>query len=110
MWKIITRGIRETFERRTCRTNVYSQPSQDNAKNEVKTNLTCQPNFLAPIYFGWNKGFCGSAKSTDAKDKESDYKWDTRYSWPEAIGWVNIFSVHKCYNFNYITFMTCEML
>ncbi|XP_032686866.1 uncharacterized protein LOC116851513 [Odontomachus brunneus] len=93
MWKIITRGIRETFERRACRTNVYSQPSQDNAKNEVKTNVTCQQSCLAPIYLGWNKGFCGSAKSADAKDKERDYKWDTRHSWPEAIGWSSILAV-----------------
>lgn len=99
MWKIVTRGIRETFERRACRTNVYSQTSQDNT-NEVKTNLTCQQKLFAPACITWNKGFCGSAKSAGAKDKEHGYKWDTKHSWPEAIGWVNTLSRHKCFNFH----------
>lgn len=89
MWKIVARGIRETLERRACRTNVYSQSSQDNAKNEVRTSLTCQYRFLAPAFHPFDKGYCGSAKSTDVKGKERDDKFDSNYSWLEAFGWVN---------------------
>lgn len=89
MWKVVVRGIRETLERRVCRTNVYSQSSQDNAKNEVKTSLTCQQKFLPPIFITCDKSFCGSAKSAGAKGKK--HEWNTKHSWPEAVGWVNIF-------------------
>lgn len=90
MWKFITRGIRETLERRTCRTNVYSQSSQDNPKHEVKTNLTCQ--FLPPIFITCDKSFCGSARTTDFnfKKKQHNSKLIFKYSWLEAIGLVNM--------------------
>ncbi|XP_011640772.1 uncharacterized protein LOC105429476 [Pogonomyrmex barbatus] len=88
MWKCVFRGIRETLERRVCRTNVYSQSSQDNAKNEVKTNLTCQQKFLPPVFITCDKGFCGSAKSTGTKDKRHD--WNTKHTWPEAVGWSSV--------------------
>ncbi|XP_011146591.1 uncharacterized protein LOC105187476 [Harpegnathos saltator] len=97
MWKFVTRGIRETFERRACRTNVYSQPSQDNTKNEVKTNLTCQQKFLVPIYLNWNKSFCGSAKSAGTGDQERDHKWNTKHTWPEAIGWSSVLAAGWIY-------------
>lgn len=90
MWKIVARGIRETLERRVCRTNVYSQSSQDNAKNEVRTSLTCHQKFLAPVLVDFDKGFCGSAKSANANGKKDDEKWNTKHSWPEAFGWVNL--------------------
>lgn len=90
MWKYVTRGIRETLERRACRTNVYSQTSQDsNAKSEVKNSLTCNHKFLAPSFSVFNKEFCGSRKTDGAEDKEQDSKWNTKYTWSEAVGWVN---------------------
>ncbi|EZA58089.1 hypothetical protein DMN91_005537 [Ooceraea biroi] len=87
MWKSVARGIRETLERRVCRTNVYSQSSQDNAKNEIKTNLTCQQKFLPPVFVTCDKGFCGSAKSAGTKDKEHYSEWKAKHSWTEAFGW-----------------------
>lgn len=90
MWKFVTRGIRETLERRVCRTNVYYQTSQDpNSKNEVKTSLTYNHKFLPPTFSIFNKEFCGSTKTSGTKDKNHDSKWNTKYTWSEAIGWVN---------------------
>ncbi|KMQ95358.1 protein shc1 [Lasius niger] len=88
MWKVVFRGIRETLERRVCRTNVYSQSSQDNAKNEVKTSLTCQQKFLPPIFISCDRSFYGSARSAGAKDKK--HEWNTKHSWPEAVGWSSV--------------------
>lgn len=93
MWKFVTRGIRETLERRACRTNVYSQTSQDNPPNEVKTDLTCNHKIFAPSISICNKGFCGSAKAGDFKDKNEDSKWNTKYTWSEAVGWSSILAV-----------------
>ncbi|XP_012538676.2 uncharacterized protein LOC105837987 [Monomorium pharaonis] len=90
MWKVVFRGIRETFERRVCRTNVYSQSSQDNAKNEVKTSLTCQQKFLPPVLITCDKGFCGSAKNAGAKNNGHDSDWKTKHSWSEAVGWSSV--------------------
>ncbi|KAL0117325.1 hypothetical protein PUN28_010287 [Cardiocondyla obscurior] len=89
MWKVVVRGIRETLERRVCRTNVYSQSSQDNKNNEVKTSLACQEKFLPPVLITYN-GFCGSAKNAGAKDKRHGYDWNTRHSWSEAVGWSSV--------------------
>nr|XP_033330651.1 uncharacterized protein LOC117222826 [Megalopta genalis] len=93
MWKFVTRGIRETLERRTCRTNVYSQTSQDNTKNEVKTNLTCNHKFVTPSISVFNQEFCGSAKAGDFKDKKEDSKWNTKHTWTEAVGWSSVLAV-----------------
>lgn len=96
MWKVVFRGIRETLERRVCRTNVYSQSSQDNAKNEVKTSLTYQQKFLPPVFITCDKGFCGSAKNAGAKNKKHGFDWNTKHSWSEAVGWVNTFFKTRC--------------
>ncbi|XP_076750614.1 uncharacterized protein LOC143423284 [Xylocopa sonorina] len=95
MWKFVSRGIRETLERRACRTNVYSQTSQEpNApKNEVKTSLTCDHKFLAPSFFGFNKKCCGSTKTGGTKDKDDDSKWNTKYTWSEALGWTSVLAL-----------------
>lgn len=94
MWKFITRGIRETLERRACRTNVYSQTSQEpNTKNEVKTSLTCNHKFLAPSFSIFNKEFCGSEKTAGAKDNDYDSKYNTKYTWSDAIGWSSVLAV-----------------
>ncbi|XP_011697392.1 PREDICTED: uncharacterized protein LOC105455625 [Wasmannia auropunctata] len=90
MWKVVFRGIRETLERRVCRTNVYSQSSQDNAKNEVKTSLTCQQKFLPPVFITCDKGFCESAKSAGAKNERHDSDWNAKHSWSEAVGWSSV--------------------
>ncbi|XP_012057886.1 PREDICTED: uncharacterized protein LOC105621019 [Atta cephalotes] len=90
MWKVVFRGIRETLERRVCRTNVYSQSSQDNAKNEVKTSLTCQQKFLPPVFITYDKGFCGSTKNAGAKNNRRDSDWNTKHSWTEAVGWSSV--------------------
>ncbi|XP_039308007.1 uncharacterized protein LOC105195862 [Solenopsis invicta] len=90
MWKVVFRGIRETLERRVCRTNVYSQSSQDNAKNEVKTSLTCQQKLLPPVVITCDKGFCGSAKNAGAKSNRHGSDWNTKHNWSEAVGWSSI--------------------
>ncbi|KAK1135723.1 hypothetical protein K0M31_000304 [Melipona bicolor] len=87
MWKLVARGIRETLERRACRTNVYYQTSQEpNTKNEVKTSLTCNHKFLPPTFSVFNKEFFGSTKTSGTKDKDYDSKWNAKYTWSEAIG------------------------
>ncbi|XP_031836153.1 uncharacterized protein LOC116428542 [Nomia melanderi] len=93
MWKFVTRGIRETFERRACRTNVYSQTSQDNTKNEVKTNLTCNHKFFTPTISVFSKRFCGSTKANDFKDKNEDSKWNPKHTWTEAVGWSSVLAI-----------------
>ncbi|KZC09976.1 PREDICTED: uncharacterized protein LOC107188082 [Dufourea novaeangliae] len=94
MWKFVTRGIRETLEFRACRTNVYSQTSQDNnAKNEVKTSLTCNQKFLAPTFSAFNKETFGSTKTGGTKDKNQDSKWNTKYTWSDAVGWSSVLAV-----------------
>lgn len=90
MWKFVTRGIRETLERRANRrTNIYSQNSQENTlKNEIKTNLVSNQQFLTPTFSTFNNRFCDSTRSTGAKDKRDDSKWDAKHNWTEAVGWV----------------------
>lgn len=90
MWKYVTRGIRETLERRANRrTNLYSQNSQENSvKCEIKTNLVSNQKLLAPTFSTFNNGFCDSTKSTGAKDKKEDSKWDAKHNWTDAVGWV----------------------
>ncbi|XP_003706329.1 uncharacterized protein LOC100883519 [Megachile rotundata] len=93
MWKFVSRGIRETLERRACRTNVYSQTSQEpNTKNEVKASLTCNHKFLAPSFSAFSKEFCGSSKTGGTKDKDYDSNY-TKHNWTEAIGWSSILAV-----------------
>lgn len=93
MWKFVTRGIRESLERRACRTNIYSQTNpENNAKSEVKTPLACNSKFIAP-YFSAYKGSCGSTKSGGAEDKNEDRKWNTKHNWTEAVGWSGVLAV-----------------
>lgn len=87
MWKFVTRGFRETLERRACRTNVYSQTAQDNdPKSEVKQSLTCQHKFLTPSISVFNKGFCGSTKTGGTKNNNYEWKWKTKHILSEAVG------------------------
>ncbi|KAK2583049.1 hypothetical protein KPH14_009087 [Odynerus spinipes] len=94
MWKFVTRGIRESLERRACRTNIYSQTSaENNTKNEIKTSLVCNHKFIAPTFSAYNNGFCGSKKSDGAEDKNEDTKWNTKHNWTEAVGWSGVLAV-----------------
>lgn len=36
-----------------------------------------------------DKSFCGPAKNAGANDKK--HEWNTKHTWPEAVGWVNKF-------------------
>lgn len=88
MWKFVTRGFRETLERCTCRTNVYSHTSQNNNSNsEVKQSLTCQQKLLIPSISAFNKRFCGSAKISGTKGNNYEWKWNAKHIWFEAVGW-----------------------
>lgn len=95
MWKFVTRGIRETLERRANRrTNIYSQNSQENSvKSEINTNLVSNQKVLAPTFSTFNNGFCDSTKSTGAKGKKEDSKWDAKHNWTEAVGWTGVLAV-----------------
>ncbi|KAL2722827.1 protein SHC1-like [Vespula squamosa] len=95
MWKFVTRGIRETLERRICRTNIYSQIIQDNnTKNEVKKkSLSCNHKFIEACYSAYSNRFCGSTKFKGAKDNNEGTKWDTKHNWTEAVGWSSVLAV-----------------
>lgn len=90
MWKFVTRGIRESFERRACRSNIYSQSAQDPGGNEYNHNNTVtrkqQRSPEVPVYFRC----CGNAKDNGTKDKEKGHQWEARYSWTEAVGLVSL--------------------
>lgn len=93
MWKFVTRGIRETLERRgNCRTNVYSQTSSDNTNNgtpkEVRSRQICQSKFFTPIFASNTFRCCGSTKFNGTKDKQHDNNWKAKHTWGEAFRWV----------------------
>ncbi|XP_066594108.1 uncharacterized protein [Prorops nasuta] len=91
MWKLATRGIRETIERRACRTNVYSQ-SQD-GKSEVKTSFTCNQNLLSPSISSYTNAFSDSKKAGKTKDEYCHSRWNAKHSWSEAVGWSSALAV-----------------
>ncbi|XP_015607485.1 uncharacterized protein LOC107273617 [Cephus cinctus] len=95
MWKFMTRGIRETLERRTnCRTNVYSQSSPNNNEIQVKNRPECSGKFHAPNLTSCkDNNICGSTKTAGAKDEKHDSKWNPRHTWREAIGWSSMLAV-----------------
>ncbi|XP_043278952.1 uncharacterized protein [Venturia canescens] len=98
MWKLVTRGIRESLERRaSCRTNIHSQTPGDNrgtTKSEVKYDFIKNHKFLAPnIVVKCNSGPGGSTKTDGPKYKKYNSKWDTRRSWSEAVGWSSALAV-----------------
>ncbi|XP_035719612.1 uncharacterized protein LOC118440535 isoform X2 [Vespa mandarinia] len=91
MWKFVTRGIRETLERRLeCRTNIYSQIIRgNNTKNEVKKkSLSCNQECIGTSYSAYNNEFCESTRSKGAKDNNEGTKWNTKHNWAEAVGWA----------------------
>ncbi|KAG7206480.1 hypothetical protein KM043_003825 [Ampulex compressa] len=94
MWKFVARGIRESLERRACRTNVYSQTPQDsNVKGEVKTSLTCNHKFLAPSISAYKHEYCGSKRTGDTEDKDYESKWNAKHTWSEAVGWSSVLAI-----------------
>ncbi|XP_035719611.1 uncharacterized protein LOC118440535 isoform X1 [Vespa mandarinia] len=96
MWKFVTRGIRETLERRLeCRTNIYSQIIRgNNTKNEVKKkSLSCNQECIGTSYSAYNNEFCESTRSKGAKDNNEGTKWNTKHNWAEAVGWSSVLAV-----------------
>lgn len=99
MWKSVTRGIRESLERRVCRTNVYSQSSQDGTENNNESSKcnSSERRCIAPSFSAFYHGYCGNANHLGAKDKEGHNKYDAKYTWTDAVGWVII---HADYHSN----------
>ncbi|XP_001603280.1 DAP3-binding cell death enhancer 1 [Nasonia vitripennis] len=96
MWKFVTRGIRESLERRACRTNVYSQTSQDgNGGNstEQKKVICSDGKILTPKFSTFYHDCCGNTKQSGAKDKEYQNKYDAKYTWTDAVGWSSVLAV-----------------
>lgn len=101
MWKFVSRGIRESLERRVnCRTNVYSHTSQDgNTKSEVNqlsSDDHCRNKPLIPInqtlckYFNISRGVGTADKVTD---RSRGSRWNPKYSWTEAVEWSSLLAV-----------------
>ncbi|KAI4485357.1 hypothetical protein M0804_006862 [Polistes exclamans] len=95
MWKFVTRGIRETLEKRGCRTNIYSQTTQENnTPNEIKkTSLACNQKFVEDNYSAYSNEFYGSAKSKGTKDNNEGTKWNTKHGWVDAVSWSSALAV-----------------
>lgn len=97
MWKTITRGIRESLERRVCRTNVYSQPSADDNNpiticNEAKPSTSIKNSYLNLSKQQYN-GFCGLFNlRSDDEDKKYYSNWNkcTQRKLTDVLGWVCI--------------------
>lgn len=93
MWKFVSRGIRESLERRAnCRTNVCSHTSQDGttsnvAKYEVNHIYETPSINRSSIaqYFGIRRGI-RAADPVSNGDRGS--RFNPKYSWAEAIEWV----------------------
>ena len=86
MWKFVARGIRESLiGRRTC-SNIYPQSAQNSStdSNHDRKTISKTKSCSFPVYFRC----CGNAKYNGTKDKEKNDKWDAKYSWTEAVGWV----------------------
>lgn len=85
MWKFISRGIRETIERRACRTNVYSQTSADEC-NEAKPSVNVKQSGLANCRY--TSGFCGFFHYRGTKDKKTGPGWSAERTLSDVLGWV----------------------
>jgi hypothetical protein len=84
MWKFVTRSIRESLERRTCRTNIYSQSSQDGNSNAVE-----QKEFFTPTFSSTSHDYFGNTKDSGAKDNEEQNNYNADFTWLEAVSWVS---------------------
>lgn len=97
MWKFVTRGIRESLDRRLCRTNVYSQTNNNNSENNdsiINEQQLHQKNCLAkyhsdlksPIFSDFARRHCQYLGAETNNEKQ---KSDPKYSWSDAVGWVS---------------------
>ncbi|KAI4485072.1 hypothetical protein M0802_012797 [Mischocyttarus mexicanus] len=95
MLKFVTRGIRETLEKRVCRTNIYSQTTQENnTPSEIKkTSLACNKKFFGDNYSACKNKFDGSTKSEGTKDNNEGTKWNTKHNWVDAVSWSGALAV-----------------
>ncbi|XP_014238665.1 uncharacterized protein LOC106660244 [Trichogramma pretiosum] len=95
MWKYVARGVRDTIERRTCRTNIYSQsaqqePTPENPERSVdrcKILKSVRPQFFAVFNRYGYKKYSGAEKD-ETKDK---YK--AEYTWCDAVSWSSVLAV-----------------
>ncbi|KAJ8681277.1 hypothetical protein QAD02_017064 [Eretmocerus hayati] len=107
MWKFLSRGIRETIERRACRTNVYSQSSQDanggstssssgpssTSENRSKFCPCCPRGLLVPSFSALYHNYCEKGRQIGPKDSDDHNKYDAKYTWSEAVGWSSVIAV-----------------
>ncbi|XP_063994427.1 uncharacterized protein LOC135171798 [Diachasmimorpha longicaudata] len=92
MWKFISRGIRESIERRACRTNVYSQPPTDECNNsEVKSTVKVNDSSLTT--YRNTSGFCGFFNYRGTKDKKSRPHWSADRTLSDVLGWSSILAI-----------------
>ncbi|XP_015112288.1 uncharacterized protein LOC107037961 isoform X2 [Diachasma alloeum] len=91
MWKFVSRGIRESIERRACRTNVYSQPTADEC-NGSEAKATANVNKSSLTSCRNTSGFCGFFNYRGTKDKKSGPHWSADRTLFDssilAIGWA----------------------
>ncbi|XP_015509806.1 uncharacterized protein [Neodiprion pinetum] len=98
MWKFVSRGIRESLERRAnCWTNIYPHTSQDGSggsKSEVnqtsKVHKQVSIDYSISRYFNICRGF--GAAGPDG-DKSRGYRWNPKYSWVEAVEWSGLLAL-----------------
>lgn len=98
MWKFVSRGIRDSIGRRACRTNIYSQSSQDPPEaKQSKIVKNCQyKRCIVQSFSSFYHGFYGKSRYLGAKDKQDKNKYDAKYTWTDAVGWVRKYLCWKC--------------
>ncbi|XP_011506021.1 PREDICTED: uncharacterized protein LOC105368655 [Ceratosolen solmsi marchali] len=85
MWKSVTRSIRESLERRTCRTNVYSQSTPDGNGNG---NNIEQREFFTPIVVSSiSHDYFGSTKQSGPQDNDEQNNYNAKFTWLNAVSW-----------------------
>uniref|UniRef100_A0A0C9PQ57 YbeQ_0 protein n=2 Tax=Fopius arisanus TaxID=64838 RepID=A0A0C9PQ57_9HYME len=89
MWKFISRGIRESIERRACRTNVYSQPTSEECNSEAKSSANVKKSSLTNCRY--TNGFCGFFNNRGAKDKKTG--WSAEKTLSDVLGWSSILAI-----------------
>ncbi|KAF7989696.1 hypothetical protein HCN44_008370 [Aphidius gifuensis] len=97
MWKNLTRGLRETLERRVCPTNVYSQAqNEENNSNILSYKKSCLniKNSCIDLVKHQNS-FCGLFNNRGAKDKKhySDWNKCAQRSISDVLGWSGILAL-----------------
>ncbi|XP_020706901.2 uncharacterized protein LOC105684147 [Athalia rosae] len=99
MWKFVSRGIRESLERRAnCSTNIYSHTSQDGTlKSEVNpTRTACavdQPRKIGCLITRYINICRGIQAANPTTYKSRGSRWNPKYSWGEAVEWSGLLAV-----------------